>query len=200
LLEINVSLRFGLHPEERATLDAMDAMQALWVADERGRLAEAERAELSGRISGPTDWRAERHELGLQFVKKPKFRGETFKTQVPASALMDYAVIQRPHNNFKDVEIFSDARLSNGQIVLTSGSSQTAAAFYPSAIRQNQTFRCQVTFRLTAPPGSGQADGMAVVFSPEKKLGLRGYGLGYSGLGGKGDFAVESGSVLLPVR
>ena len=36
---------------------------------------------------------------------------------------------------------------------------------------------------------------MAMVFSPEIKLGLSGFGLGYSGLGEKGDFAVESGSL-----
>ena len=53
---------------------------------------------------------------------------------------------------------------------------------------------------MTAPAGSGEADGIAVVFSPEKKLGLGGYGLGYSGLGGQGDFAVESEAnlVILP--
>lgn len=46
-------------------------MQALWQADERGRLAEAEREELGGRTSGPVAWRATRDELGLQEAKKP---------------------------------------------------------------------------------------------------------------------------------
>lgn len=80
---------------------------------------------------------------------------------------------------------------SGAMLVLTSGSSQTGAAFFPTPLSQDRSFRCRVTFRLTAPPGSGEADGMAVVFCPEKKSGLGGYGLGYSGLGGQGDFAVE---------
>jgi peptide-N4-(N-acetyl-beta-glucosaminyl)asparagine amidase len=84
-----------------------------------------------------------------------------------------------------------NAKMTNFGIQLTSGPSQTSAVFSPSPIRQDQNFRCQVTFRLTAPPGAGAADGLAVIFCPERKLGLGGYGLGYSGLGGRGDFAVE---------
>jgi hypothetical protein len=90
------------------------------------------------------------------------------------------------------MQLFGDTNLHKHGLVLTSGTSQTSAAFAKSSIKQDQSFRCMVTFRITAPPGSGEADGMAVVFSSEKKLGLGGYGLGYSGLGGKGDFAVES--------
>lgn len=100
------------------------------------------------------------------------------------------------------VHLFGDARLAGEGILLTSGTSQTSAAFTAKPVLQDKSFRCSVTFRLTSP-GSGEADGIAVVFSPERKLGLGGYGLGYSGLGGKGDFAVESESgedVALPAR
>ena len=88
--------------------------------------------------------------------------------------------------------MFGDARVIDEGILLTSGSDQASAVFSPATLKQDQSFRCEVSFRLTAPPGSGEADGMAVVFCPERKLGLGGYGLGYTNLGGKGDFAVES--------
>ncbi|KIR27981.1 peptide-N4-(N-acetyl-beta-glucosaminyl)asparagine amidase [Cryptococcus deuterogattii LA55] len=68
---------------------------------------------------------------------------------------------------------------------------QTSAVFHPHPVDQSDTFSCTVTFRLTSPPGAGEADGIGIVFVPKKALGLGGYGLGYSGLGGKGDFAVE---------
>ena len=88
--------------------------------------------------------------------------------------------------------MLGDAKVINEGILLTSGSDQTSAVFSPTTMKQDQNFRCEVSFRLTAPRGSGEADGMAVVFCPERKLGLSGYGLGYTNLGGKGDFAVES--------
>ena len=65
----------GLSASEHARLEAMDTMQALWIADERGRMAEAERELLGGRISGPADWRAARDELGLQTITKPAYTG-----------------------------------------------------------------------------------------------------------------------------
>jgi peptide-N4-(N-acetyl-beta-glucosaminyl)asparagine amidase len=54
----------------------MDTLQAEWIADEAGRLAEAEREELGGRVSGPADWRAARMELGLHNVERPKYHCE----------------------------------------------------------------------------------------------------------------------------
>ena len=92
----------------------------------------------------------------------------------------------------KDLEVKGDARAVGDTILLTSQNSQTSAVFHPTPLDQKTDFRCQVTFRLTSPPGAGEADGLAVVFTPERKVGLGGYGLGYSGLGDKGDFAVES--------
>ena len=53
----------------------MDTMQAMWMADGAGRLAEARREELGGRTSGTADWRAKRQELGLQKVSKPHYAG-----------------------------------------------------------------------------------------------------------------------------
>lgn len=100
-------------------------------------------------------------------------------------------VLRQIHAGHDTLETFGDARLTDGLILLTLGSSQSAAVFSPSPLLQAQSFRCQMDFRLTAPPGSGEADGIAMVFCPEKKLGVGGYGLGYSGLGGQGDFAVE---------
>lgn len=86
---------------------------------------------------------------------------------------------------------FGDAHWDGSTIVLTTGNSQTSAVFHPHPIDQSDTFSCTVTFRLTSPPGAGEADGISIIFVPKKALGLGGYGLGYSGLGGKGDFAVE---------
>lgn len=106
------------------------------------------------------------------------------------------------HEDFRGLYSYGDAKMSESYtLVLTSGIGHTSAAFFPSPVRQEQSFRFQMRFRLIAPPGAGEADGIAVVFSPVKKMGLGGYGLGYTGLGGQGDFAVESGSILrhLPV-
>lgn len=81
--------------------------------------------------------------------------------------------------------------MDGNTIVLTTGNSQTSAVFHPHPVDQSDTFSCTVTFRLTSPPRAGEADGIGIVFVPKKALGLGGYGMGYSGLGGKGDFAVE---------
>lgn len=88
--------------------------------------------------------------------------------------------------------LLGDAKLSGQGAVLTTGPGQTSAVFLPKAVKQTTSFRCELTFKITAPPGCGEADGMAIVFAPERKLGLGGYGLGYSGNGGPGDFAIES--------
>lgn len=92
-----------------------------------------------------------------------------------------------------DVYLFGDAVRAGSGVVLTTRSSQASGVFADVRIAQTTSFRATVTFRMFAPPVAGEADGMAIVFSRDRKLGLGGYGLGYSGLGGKGDFAVESG-------
>ena len=75
LLEHTVSLRLPLNPDQRAGLEVQDRRQALWMADEQGRLLEAEREEFGGRSSGPVDWRARRDELGSHMSLRPKFEG-----------------------------------------------------------------------------------------------------------------------------
>ena len=60
--------------DERKNFDSLDEMQSVWVTDERQRLAEAEQEGLSGRTSGPADWRAKRDELGLHEVKRPSLQ------------------------------------------------------------------------------------------------------------------------------
>ena len=169
----------------------MDMMQALWMADERGRLAEAEHEALGGRISGPADWKAMRDELGLQTMRKPAIRGERCSLII-SYKLIIYPVLTHLPSTLNGVETLGDAEVKDGCIVLTSGSSQHGAAYHPTTLSQTQSYRLQTTFRLTAPPGSGGADGISVIVCHEKKLGLGGYGMGYSGLGGHGDFAVES--------
>ena len=166
-------------------------MQASWLVDERGRSAEAEREELGGRVSGPVDWRAKRDELGLQQITRPPVTGQSFR--IMRTSAHAHVVMRQLHPGFIGVEVFGDAKVTSDVILLTGGSSQTSAVFCPTPVAQDKSFRCRVTFRMTAPPGSGEADGMAIVFASDKKLGLGGYGLGYSGLGGQGDFAVESG-------
>lgn len=92
----------------------------------------------------------------------------------------------------KALDFFGDAKASEHGVILTSGPSQTSATFCSDlSIAQTQSFRLTVNFRLSAPPGSGEADGIAILFSSEAKLGLGGYGLGYSGVGGPGDYAIE---------
>lgn len=91
-----------------------------------------------------------------------------------------------------DVYLFGDASRSGSGVILTTKNSQTSGVFADIRIQQTASIRTSVRFKIFAPPGAGEADGMAIVFSQDRKLGLGGYGLGYSGLGGKGDFAVES--------
>ena len=81
--------------------------------------------------------------------------------------------------------------LTDEGTLLTSKNDQVSAVFSNIQVRQTQSFKCEVTFQLSAPPGSGEADGIAVVFSGHKGVGKGGYGIGYTGLGGQGDFAVE---------
>nr|XP_031862971.1 uncharacterized protein CI109_001446 [Kwoniella shandongensis]KAA5530043.1 hypothetical protein CI109_001446 [Kwoniella shandongensis] len=175
LYACTVSIRLRLSPSERSRLEAMDQSQSMWIADEVGRLKEAEREDLGGRVSGPEDWRAMRDEMGLGGeIKKPK-----------------YKVIRQVEMKNETLSIFGDARIEGATILLTSASDQTSAVFHPHQISKTGNYRVNVQFRLTSPPGAGEADGMAVVFTSGRGLGLGGYGLGYTGLGAEGDFAVE---------
>ncbi|OWT36349.1 peptide-N4-(N-acetyl-beta-glucosaminyl)asparagine amidase [Cryptococcus neoformans Bt1] len=171
-----VALRLKMDLPQRSRLEVMDQLQALWISDREGRMREAEKSELIGRISGPDDWKKSRNELGLnaKITQKPQ-----------------YTVVSNLDSDNQALATFGDAHLNGSTIVLTTGNSQTSAVFHPHPVDQNDSFSCIVTFRLTSPPGAGEADGMSLVFVPNKALGLGGYGLGYSGLGGKGDFAVE---------
>ncbi|WRT65646.1 uncharacterized protein IL334_002591 [Kwoniella shivajii] len=179
-----VSLRLKLSPTERIRLEAIDNLQSLWIGDEQGRLAEAERMQLGGRTSGPEDWRAMRDELGLGVdmeLVKPKF-----------------TIIENLEIGNEDLRIFGNTRINDGTILLTDGPSQTSSVFHPTPILKQSSFRSTVKFKLTSPEG-GEADGIALVFTSEhynpkeskSGLGLGGFGLGYDGLGGDGDFAIE---------
>ncbi|WWC68682.1 uncharacterized protein I206_102616 [Kwoniella pini CBS 10737] len=170
-----VSIRLKLPLEERTRLEAMDNLQALWMADEEGQLAESERMDLGGRISGPENWRAMRDELGLggKEVKIPKF------------TILDSLSVH--HDKLLQ---YGNTRLTSKGILLTDGPSQTSSFFNPIPINQHKDIRCKFGFRLTSPQ-SGEADGIALIFSSQKGLGLGGYGLGYDGLGDSKDFAIE---------
>lgn len=74
-------------------------------------------------------------------------------------------------------------------VELTSGPSQTSAMFTDASLPRSKSFRANMSFRIDA--AGGGADGLALVFTSDRRLGLGGYGLGYSGLGQVGDFAVE---------
>ncbi|KAL0252440.1 hypothetical protein I308_101832 [Cryptococcus tetragattii IND107] len=171
-----VELRLKMDAPQRSRLESMDQLQALWLSDIEGRMREAEKSEFVGRISGPDDWKKLRDELGLNAttIRKPQ-----------------YTVVSDLESDNEALVLFGDAHLDGNTIVLTTGNSQTSAVFHPHPVDQSDTFSCTVTFRLTSPPGAGEADGIGIVFVPKKALGLGGYGMGYSGLGGKGDFAVE---------
>ncbi|WVF67140.1 hypothetical protein IAT40_001885 [Kwoniella sp. CBS 6097] len=169
-----IALRLQLELPERTRLEAMDHVQALWMADKAGRLAEAERMELGGRESGTEDWRKMRDEMGTHKVMKPRY---TVRNSLEAPR--------------ESLHLSGNAKLNDEAFVLTSASSQTSAVYHPTPIRKTNDFRVLVKFRLTAPPGAGEADGIALIFTKECKLGLGGYGMGYDGVGGEGDFALE---------
>ena len=75
--------------------------------------------------------------------------------------------------------------------ILTNKPDQVGHIFPPVRIPRNLSWLTTLEFRLTAPYGQAGADGIAVFFASEQKVGLGGYGLGYSGIGTTGDFAVE---------
>ncbi|KAK8861540.1 hypothetical protein IAR55_002362 [Kwoniella newhampshirensis] len=175
LYACTVALRLRMSGSQRSSLEEMDHKQSLWINDEDRRSKEAESVDLGGRVSGPEDWRAMRDEMGLvNEVKKPA-----------------YKVKQLLQTRNEDLSIFGNASLVGDTILLTSSSSQTSAVFHPNSLSQTASYRVKLSFRLISPPGAGEADGIALVFTSEKGLGLGGYGLGYSGVGGRGDFAVE---------
>ncbi|KAL1410384.1 Peptide-N(4)-(N-acetyl-beta-glucosaminyl)asparagine amidase [Vanrija albida] len=64
ILALTVECRAHIGDDECARLESMDEAQQRWIDNEKGRWAEAERANLRGRESGPEEWRAERDELG----------------------------------------------------------------------------------------------------------------------------------------
>ncbi|KAL7421158.1 Peptide-N(4)-(N-acetyl-beta-glucosaminyl)asparagine amidase [Cryptotrichosporon argae] len=173
LLTETVRCRLKLSRDQRAELEERDRLQKAWINDETARLREADMQQLGGRISGPAEWRARRDELGAVADVRPEHK------------------VVRSLVDVDRLELYGHAERREDAITLTSGPSQTAAVFSATPISQCTSWRMQLEFRLTAPPGCGEADGMAVVLSPERKLGLGGFGLGYTGLGGKGDFAIE---------
>ncbi|ODN76800.1 hypothetical protein L202_05402 [Cryptococcus amylolentus CBS 6039] len=177
LLKVTVSLRLRMDPVLRARLYRMDESQRSWISDENTRLKEAESMGFEGRISGPDEWKRMRDELGdaKRAVVKPRY---TVATQFGAQ-VGDLV-------RFGDVQTDSDSK-----IVLTSAKSQTSAVFQPCPIPQTQNFSTNMTFRMTPPPEAGGADGIAILFAKNQSMGLGGYGLGYSGAGDEGDFAVE---------
>ena len=193
-MEHTIRLRASLPDPQTTRYAEMDRLQKAWMSDEAGRLREAERDELGGRTSGTADWRAARQELGLQQINKPLYAS---KSGLPPSKrpLADVAARRSLLSAWTDFDLFGDASRTDFALILTTSSSQTSAIFNPTPIPQSLSFRCTLQFKLDAPPGAGEADGIAIVFSSEKKLGLGGYGMGYSGLGGPGDFAVEGENI-----
>lgn len=191
-MKMTIETRITQRVDDILKYEAMDKTHAAWAFDESGRLAEAEMEDLGGRVSGPADWRAMRSELGIQQNPKPVYKRECCNIiRSPLSLIARNVGIRDLHSSTEKLSVFGDAKLVDNSVLLTLCSGQTSSVFLPTAISQKTSFRCEVTFKIASPPGAGEADGIAVVFSPERRLGLGGYGLGYSGLGGKGDFAVE---------
>lgn len=188
----------------------------------RLREAEAREAqgELGGRESGPEEWRAARDELGDGAVSsieagppRPKFKGELvskiafdrslslqpyiapmfdIKVQLrDPDNITDDTVVNSPFNLSNDVYLLGNAERIGGVVRLTNGPSQTSSVFSDFFISRSQSVRVIMRFRMGGE-GDG-ADGMALVFVSQRGVGVGGYGLGYEGLGGEGDFAVEGG-------
>lgn len=163
-----------------------------WKSDVKGRLAEAVAEELGGRVSGPEEWRKQRDEMGSDQVARLSYTGE-YSLNIRRIHRADLLVKQGIHDlKHSSVYMLGNSIRSGSSVILTMANSQASGVFADVRIPQTQSIKAAVKFRMFAPPGAGEADGMAIVFSQDRKLGLGGYGLGYSGLGVKGDFAVES--------
>ncbi|EIW66613.1 hypothetical protein TREMEDRAFT_34776, partial [Tremella mesenterica DSM 1558] len=167
--------RLQLPLSERLLLLQIDKNQADWVAEAPIRLKQSQKERLNGRISGPEKWRKARDELGLpeSNMSKPKIR-----MKMP----LGYQTFGNP--------IWSEKE----GLILTSGPDQTSALYSLQPVSQSTSWKLVMDFKFEAPieaGESGAADGIAVVFSSERKLGEGGFGLGYSGIGKQGDFAIE---------
>lgn len=90
-----------------------------------------------------------------------------------------------------NLQLLGDAAREKGATVLTTKSDQVSGMFFARPIDPVTSFRARLQFRLTAPSGGQGADGIALVFASELRLGVGGFGLGYDGIGREGDFAVE---------
>ncbi|KAK1927495.1 hypothetical protein DB88DRAFT_478214 [Papiliotrema laurentii] len=178
LFEATLRLRISMSREEILACEERDRLHKSWVVNEPRRWREAERDELRGRTSGPADWRAARAELGASpKIVKPSYRAQrTIHSGLAPSA----------------ISCQGDATLSDAGVVLTTRGDQVGAAFASARIPQSTSWRAVMTFRLSAPPGSQGADGIALVFLSEPRMGQGGFGLGYTQQDLRaGDFAVE---------
>jgi peptide-N4-(N-acetyl-beta-glucosaminyl)asparagine amidase len=99
-----------------------------------------------------------------------------------------------------DLTLSGNAENKDDKIVLTPNeTSQVGSAFVATTISTQSSFVAEITFRITTAAGQEQgADGMAFVCLSRSEqvpkptlLGEGGAGLGYDGLGGESDWAVE---------
>jgi peptide-N4-(N-acetyl-beta-glucosaminyl)asparagine amidase len=180
-MEITVRLRSRMTVTQQHESEDRDRAQATWKGDEALRWREAEKAELGGRVSGPEDWRAARDELGQeQDIVIPEYKGKDCSTCTSYSLWLILVL-----------QTISVPRAVYRGHVLTDKPDQVGHVFPPERIPRDKSWKATLKFRLTAPPGQAGADGMAIFFASEQRVGLGGYGLGYSGVGTTGDFAVE---------
>lgn len=98
------------------------------------------------------------------------------------------------------VQLLGKAERKEDTTILTTRPDQVSGMFFSQPIDPEKSFRVRLHFRLTTPPGSQGADGIALVFSSEMKLGGGGFGLGYDGIGKDGDFAIEGELALAGAR
>ena len=209
LLQMTVSLRVQMPRKQQARLDEMDERQHAWMASRAKRIAAAEASgdDMGGRQSGPEEWRRDRDELG-ELAPRPATKlvinctsRSTVKRVRTArrSALTDVVKerITALHDD-SDFYLFGNARRSpGGGILLTDGPDQTSAFFFDASLPRNESWAADLHFRITVPKGKIGADGMALIFTSKRGLGRGGFGMGYDGLGGSSDWAIEG---RFPVR
>lgn len=95
-------------------------------------------------------------------------------------------------STFQAYSTLGDTEVSSTGASLTRQAGQTSAIFHPQTLSQSGSFLVKLQFRMTAPPGSAGADGMALAFLSKPHIGEGGYGLGYSQeTANQGDFAIE---------
>ncbi len=184
--------RSNLPSSTLSALAARDQSELLDLHDLSSRQLRAatRQDKLSGRTSGTKDWRIARQEAGKATEREEE--------PVPVDTSHSTSLFSLTSDSDRIALTGSAEKSSFGISLTRCTTSQTgwAAIKLPLSLPRPNTLLFDLTFRMRkSDPNSDGADGMALVLMKGDRMnhvkGKSGFGLGYDGLGEKGDFAIE---------